>query len=69
MAEVVGVRFTKAGRVCYFDPGAHDLSICDRVLVETDDGRREGEVVIAPGQVAYSDLRGPMDPVLQKLAE
>ena len=55
--------------MCYFDPGDHDLSIGDRVLVETDDGCREAEVVIEPGQVAYSDLRGPMNPVLQKLAE
>ena len=69
MTAVVGVRFTRAGRVCYFDPGDHDLSIGDRVLVETDDGCREAEVVIEPGQVAYSDLKGPMNPVLQKLAE
>ena len=69
MADTVGVRFTRSGRVYYFDPGDHELSVGDRVLVETDDGRREGEVVIEPSQIAYSDLRGPMNPVVQKLAE
>ena len=66
MRDTVGVRFQTGGRVHYCDPLGLDLSVGDRVSVDTDEGEREGEVVIAPGQVIHSDLRGPMDPVLRK---
>jgi hypothetical protein len=38
-------------------------------MVETEDGDRAGIVVIAPRQVLYSALRGPLDPVLQLLPD
>ena len=69
MATVVGIRFGRGGRVHYFDSADLDLSVGDRVIVETDEGRREGRVAIAPRQVLYSDLRGPLDPVLGKTEE
>ena len=62
--EVVGVRFARAVHVEYFDPSGLELSAGDRVLVETQDGPKEGRVVIAPAQVGHSDLRGPWEPVL-----
>ena len=62
--EVVGVRFARAGKVEYFDPSGLELSPGDRVLVETQDGPKEGRVVIAPAQVVHSDLRGPLERVL-----
>jgi cell fate regulator YaaT (PSP1 superfamily) len=64
MAQVVGVRFEPIGRVHYFDPSDFDLNMGDIVTVETDEGPRDGRVVIAPNQVAHSDLRGPMEPVV-----
>ena len=67
MAGIVGVRFLPSSQVHYFDPGVHDLSVGDLVQVETDDGPKEGRVVIAPDQVLYSDLRGPLSPVLGKV--
>jgi cell fate regulator YaaT (PSP1 superfamily) len=66
MPNIVGVRFTRAGRVHYFDAGSMDLAVGERVLVEADGGPREAQVVIAPRQVLYSELRGPLSPVLQK---
>lgn len=69
MAAVVGIRFGNSGRVHYFDSVDLDLSVDDRVIVETDEGRREGRVAIAPRQVLHSDLRGPLDPVLGMIAE
>ena len=66
VSEVVGVRFARAGKVEYFDPSGLELSAGDEVLVETEDGPREGRVVIAPAQVVHSDLRGPLEPVLSK---
>ena len=65
--NVVGVRFSPAGLVHYFDPGDEDLTVGDRVLVETDSGPREAVVAIAPAQVLYSDLRGELAPVLRKV--
>ena len=67
MAELTGVRFETAGRVHYFDATALDLAVGDRVVVETEAGPREAVVVITPRQVIYSDLRGPLSPVLEKL--
>jgi cell fate regulator YaaT (PSP1 superfamily) len=63
---IVGVRFERADRVQFFDPGDLELAVGDHVLAETDSGPREGVVVIAPDQVLYSDVRGPLLPVLRK---
>ena len=69
MPGLVGVRFGRSGPVRYFDPRGLDLSAGDRVMVETEDGDRAATVVIAPRQVLYSALRGPLDPVLQLLPD
>lgn len=67
MPSIVGVRFARAGRVHYFDAGSMDLAVGERVLVEAEGGPREAEVVIAPRQLLYSELRGPLSPVLQRV--
>jgi cell fate regulator YaaT (PSP1 superfamily) len=66
MPDIVGVRFSRTGHIHYFDPSKLDLSLGDRVVVETEDGQREGEVVITPDQFLFSDFRGPLSPVLRK---
>ena len=58
------MRLSTSGRVHYFDPADFDLAVGDRVLVETDEGARKGEVVIAEDQVLYSDLRGELDRIV-----
>ena len=65
--NVVGVRFRPTGRVHYFAPGDIDLAVGDRVLVQTGDGPREGQVVIVPMQVLFSEVRGRLAPVLEKV--
>lgn len=67
MPTIIGVRFMPNDRVQYFDATDISLSVGDRVIVETEDGPREGRVAIAPGQVAHSDLRGPLSPVLERV--
>jgi cell fate regulator YaaT (PSP1 superfamily) len=69
MPVLTGVRFGRSGPVHYCDAGDLELSVGDRVLVETEDGRKKAAVVIAPQQVLYSDLRGPLDPILRRLGE
>ena len=64
MTSLVGVRFRPSGKIRYFEHGGYDLKVGDKVLVETDDGEREGRVVVAPSQIIFSDLRGPLNSVL-----
>src|SRR4030042_1655581 len=66
MTEVVGVRFKKAGKVYYFDPGDLKLEVNDFVVVETARGLELGHVVIAPGQVVANDIEQPLKPVVRK---
>ena len=66
MPDLVGIRFRPSDKVQYFSSNNLELSVGDKVLAETDEGPREGVVVIAADQVLYSDLRGPMNSVLRK---
>jgi cell fate regulator YaaT (PSP1 superfamily) len=63
-ATLVGLRFTRLGRVRYFDAGEHRLDVGERIVVETEEGRSEAEVAIAPSQVLYSDLKGAPEPLI-----
>ena len=67
MTEMTGVRLTLYGKLQYFDSNGISLSVGERVLVETDEGEREGVVAIAPSQLLHSDLRGHLNPVIRKL--
>ena len=64
---MAGVRFNPLGRVHFVDPAGLDLHVNDRVLVEQEYGECEAAVIIEPGQFLYSDLRGPMFRVLEKI--
>lgn len=66
MANIVGVRFRRAGKVYYFDPAGIDLKINDYVVVKTARGLELGQVVISPEQVVASKVEMPLKPVLRK---
>ena len=66
MAEVVGVRFKRAGRVYYFDPTGIELEANDYVVVKTARGVELGQVVIAPKQVLDREIEGTLKPVVRK---
>jgi len=66
MAEIVGIRFKRAGRIYYFDPAGIDLEVNDYVVVKTARGLELGWVVIAPKQVLASELTEPLKPVMRK---
>jgi cell fate regulator YaaT (PSP1 superfamily) len=63
--EVVGVRFKKAGKIYYFDPGDLSIQKDDFVIVETVRGVEYGKVVIAPKQVDEHDVVLPLKKVLR----
>ena len=65
VATVVGVRFKRAGKIYYFDPGGFELKVADKVIVETARGVEFGEVVIAPRDVAEDDLVLPLKTVIR----
>lgn len=66
MAEMVGVRFKRAGKVYYFDPAGIALEVNDYVIVKTSRGLELGRVVIAPRQVLANELTEPLKPVVRK---
>ncbi|WP_170005957.1 PSP1 domain-containing protein [Bacillus fonticola] len=65
MLNVVGVRFKKAGKIYYFDPGEFHMSTDDHVIVETVRGVEYGRVVLAPKQVDEQDVVLPLRKVLR----
>ena len=66
MADIVGVRFKRAGKIYYFDPADIDLEANDYVVVETTRGPELGQVVISPTQVLASEVSKPLKPVARK---
>jgi cell fate regulator YaaT (PSP1 superfamily) len=66
MPEVAGIRFKPAGKVYHFDAAGLELSIGDKVVVETAWGPGLGSVVIAPHQVPAHELHQPLRAVLRR---
>jgi cell fate regulator YaaT (PSP1 superfamily) len=52
MGMLCAVSFNRYGRLYYLDPGPHQISVGDKVLVPTDDGPEVAECVWAPQWVA-----------------
>lgn len=69
MADVVGIRFRRAGKVYYFGPAGIDLKVDDWVVVETARGLEMGQVVVAPKQVLANEIEGELKPVVRKAEE
>lgn len=64
--EVVGVRFKRAGKIYFFDPGELALSVGDGVIVETVRGVEFGRVVIGAVPVSADELVMPLKRVIRK---
>ena len=65
MTRVVGVRFKKAGKVYYFDPGDLPVKLNDDVIVETVRGIEFGEVVTNVKEVSEREVVAPIKNVIQ----
>ena len=57
MQKVIGVRFKKAGRVYYYNPGQIEIEKGEFVIVETQRGLECGQVVISPNEIADDKLK------------
>jgi len=64
MIEVIGVRFKKAGKIYYFDPGEHNITKDSYVIVETVRGIEFGQVVITNKRVDEEDIVLPLKKLL-----
>ncbi|MDN4527425.1 PSP1 domain-containing protein [Fictibacillus fluitans] len=69
MYEVVGVRFKKAGKIYYFDPGDLEIIKDSFVIVETARGIEYGKVVIDKKQVGENDVVLPLKKVVRTANE
>lgn len=65
MYRVVGVRFKKAGKIYYFDPGDFQTTLGDFVIVETARGIEFGEIVVAEKEVGEHDVVLPLKKVIR----
>lgn len=69
MVKVVGVRFKKAGKIYYFDPGELDINENSNVIVETARGIEYGQVVISNREVADDAIVAPLKKVIRIATE
>ena len=60
MQKVVGVRFRRAGKIYYFDPGSLELSSSQNVIVETSRGLEYGEIVQESKEVGHDEIVPPL---------
>ncbi|GGE84496.1 PSP1 domain-containing protein [Priestia taiwanensis] len=65
MYEVVGVRFKKAGKIYYFDPGSLKIEQNEFVIVETVRGIEYGKAVIGNKKVGENDVVLPLKKVIR----
>lgn len=66
MPRVVGVRFKKAGKIYYFEPGELELKTGDGVIVETARGTEYGYVVVGPKEVGEEEVKEPLKKVIRR---
>ena len=69
MVEVIGVRFNSAGKIYYFDPKGHSVSVGTKILVETSRGVEMGHVVTPNTEVAESEIVPPLRPMVRVATE
>ncbi len=65
MVEVIGIRFKKAGKIYYFDPGEHIVSTDSHCIVETTRGIEFGKVEIETKKVDEEDVVLPLKKVIR----
>lgn len=67
--KVVGIRFKKAGKIYYFDPGDIALAPGDGAIVETARGVEYGQVAAGPLEVEESEIVAPLKKVIRKATD
>lgn len=69
MTKVVGIRFTRTGKIYYFNPLNIELGQGDRAVVETSRGIEMGEVAWENHEVEESSIIKPLKDVIRKATD
>lgn len=67
LIRIVGIRFKRAGKIYYFDPGDMELEHGDQVVVETASGLEFGDVVVPPKSVPEDEVVQPIRKVVRQV--
>ena len=65
MANIIGVRFKKAGKIYFFDPDGKQVKKGEHVIVETSMGMEYGEVVISNRQLPQEKIVAPLKKIIR----
>lgn len=65
MANIIGVRFRKAGKIYFFDPDGKQVARGEHVIVETSMGMEYGEVVISNRQLPQEKIVAPLKKIIR----
>ncbi len=60
MIKVVGIRFRKAGKIYYFDPGKLEIKPGQHVIVETVRGVEYGSAVLGNRDILDDEVVQPL---------
>jgi len=66
---VVGIRFKAVGKKYYFDPAGFEVSLNDKVVVETVRGIELGEVIEREKSIEDSEIISALKPVIRKATD
>ena len=69
MIKVAGIRFKKAGKIYYFDPGDLEIEKGGHVIVETARGIEFGECVTGLKSISEEEIISPLKSVIRKATE
>lgn len=69
MLKIIGVRFKSVGKIYYFDPQDAEISVGDKVIVETARGVECGEVVMTDREVDEKNFKSPIKPIIKRADE
>lgn len=66
MQTIIGVRFKKAGKIFYFNPGQLEINPGEQVIVRTVRGMECATCVLGPKEVDEADIKEPLLTVQRK---
>ncbi len=69
MANIIGVRFKKTGKIYFFDPDGKRVEKGQHVIVETAMGKEYGEVMIANRQLPDEKIVAPLKKIIRIATE
>lgn len=69
MANIIGVRFKKPGKIYFFDPDGKIVERGQHVIVETAMGKEYGEVMIANRQLPEDKIVAPLKKIIRIATE